>query len=127
MSATMMGRTTSPPLPAAVPSPDGVGEGTTVATAVAGSAVSDAAALAAAEGARVAVTATVKLHTPRATSPSSADTDVHSTRYCPDASGAVGVATIRLSFAGSTLPLATWDPVGSLMTSVLSSGFIASL
>src|SRR4051794_4289247 len=130
ISATMIGRMTSPLLPAAVPSPEGDGAGATVGTGVPVTGVGLALAVAeegaTAVGAGVATMATVNVHFACAMSPSPASV-VDSTVYAPLPSGLVGVATIRVSSSGSTDPFATWVPLASFTTRLLPSGFIASL
>ena len=103
MSATMIGTTTSLPLPVVSSAADGSGvgaiDGATAGGAPRGSrrgggraraGVGLAVGVAAADGA----TATVNVQVPRASSPSSSDTVVHSTRYEPVPSGVAGVAII---------------------------------
>ena len=96
----MIGTTTSLPLPVVSSAADGWGVG-----AVDGAAA-DAATVGAADGATVALesgvglaagvaaadgaTATVNVQVPRASSPSSSDSVVHSTRYEPEPSGVAG-------------------------------------
>ena len=120
----MIGTTTSLPLPVVSSAADGWGvgaidgaaaDGATVvaavgATVAVGPGVGLAAGVAAADGA----TATVNVHVPRASSPSSSETVVHWTRYEPLPSGVAGVASICFALLGSTPPVATVLPPDEL-------------
>ncbi len=128
----MIGTTTSLPLPVVSPAADGSGVGaivggTTVAAADGATVALEpgvglADGVAAADGA----TATVNVHVPRASSPSSSETVVHWTTYEPEPSGVAGVATICLALLGSTPPVATVPPPTSLTTRLLPLGFTRS-
>ena len=138
--AAMMGRSTSLPPLASLPSAV-VGDAPAVALALGagvrlGTGVGEGAGVALGAGVGLArggvlglgvgAATTVNDHSLRSMSPSSADFDVDRTVYVPGASSGRSVMIIRLSSSGSTSPRATTVPAASSSRSELPSAVIAS-